>query len=166
MSRRRSTHRLLAVVLALAASSFAATPATASSGLTPDGGSEGSCVGAGPPEGTFRVQFWFHGGTPVLLTEARGITLPDAYFLNVEPRKVARLDVSNGCSESLLLILVDQERGELLGVALPGTNVSLGREQLDALGLGGLQLVGFGDTCCYRYPDELSGMPISFVLGP
>jgi hypothetical protein len=162
----RRTHCLLAVLLALAASSLTVTAATASSGLTPDGGSEGGCFGADPPEATFSVLFWFHGASPVPLTEARGITLPDAYFFNVEPRKVARLDVSNGCGESLLLILDDQSRGELFGVALPGTDVALGREQLDALGLGGLQLVGFGSVCCLTYPDDLGGVPISFILGP
>jgi hypothetical protein len=165
MSHRRR-QCLLAVVWALAACLLAATSATASNGLTPDGGSEGTCFGGDPVDATFKVQFWFHGTTPVLLTEAHGLTLPDAYFLNVEPRKVARLDVTNECSQSLLLLLVDQSRGELFGVALPGTQVSLGREELAALGLDGLQLVGFGDACCYAYPDEFGDTPISFVLGP
>jgi len=146
------------VLFLLAASSAAAEPG----GLTQSGGTEGSCPSAG---GTFAVNLWVEGTYPNLHTEPRGIELPPASWSHWAPRKLARLDVVNGCDEALILYFTPEGEADIIGVALPGTDVSLDREELDAIGLR-VGLIGWGSGCCMVYPDEFAGIPVDFVLGP
>ena len=49
---------------------------------------------------------------------------------------------------------------------LPGTHVTLDRQALAELGLGGLKITSHGTGGTGTYPDDFVGVPISFVIGP
>jgi hypothetical protein len=143
----------------------AASATFANPGLGEPGGSEGSCLE--PSGATYGFRVWVQGVNPYTPTEPRGVELPSGYFLHYEPRKLAQLDVFNGCSEAFVIILGTEGSTEpLYGVVLPGTNVSLDRKALADLGLGGLKITAHGTGGTGTYPDDFAGIPIAFVIGP